>query len=132
MNYGDYYMDMNMKMWLEDGVFRIKLYCERFDLSLAKVGVRERLRLCNGVSYPLLSDTRKVKHFDKETRAFLVQPDNITGITAGAFLVNNQLQKILANYFIQINKPPTPAKMFTNEADALNWLQQFKNIRYTA
>jgi hypothetical protein len=125
-------MDINMKMWIEDGVFRVKLFTERFDLSVAKTGVRERLSMCAGTSYPLLSDTRKVKHFDKDARAFLAHPDNMAGIRAGAFLINSQLQKILANFFIQFNKPPTPARLFTNEVEALSWLQQFKDIRSTA
>jgi hypothetical protein len=128
----DYYMDINMKMWIEDGVFRVKLFCEKLDLSVVKTGVGERLSMCAGASYPLLSDTRKVKHFDKEARAFLAHPDNMVGISAGAFIVNSQLQKILANFFIQFNKPPTPTRLFTNEAEALSWLQQFKDIRSTA
>jgi hypothetical protein len=129
---GDYYMDINMKMWIEDGVFRVKLFCERFDLSVAKTGVGVRLTMSSEASYPLLSDTRKVRHFDKDARAFLARPDNMAGISAGAFLVNNQLQKVLANFFIQINKPPTPSRVFTDEVEALSWLQQFKDIRSTA
>jgi hypothetical protein len=128
----DYYIDMNMKLWIENGVFHVKIFVETFSLAMAQVGVKERVRMCGGTAFPMLSDCRKVKLFDKEARDFLAQPQNTVCISAGAILISSQLQKIIANFFIQLNKPPAPAKMFTDEAEALNWLQQFKKIRSTA
>ena len=44
---------------------------------------------------------------------------------AVAFVTKNMAIKILGHFFINVNKPATPTKMFTNEADAFKWLQAF-------
>jgi hypothetical protein len=128
----DYFMNLQMKLWVGNGVFRVKVFVDHFDLSMAETCVRERLRICGTTSFPMLSDCRNVKRFDKDARMFLAEPQNTGMISAGALLINNQLQKVIGNFFILIDKPDVPAKLFTDEAMALNWLQQFKNIRSTA
>ncbi len=128
----EYFLNMHWKMWFEDGVLRGKVFADNLTLDMVETGVRERVRLCGGTAFPVLSDIRKIKHVDKEARAYLAKSESTVLIRAGAFLVNNQLQKILGNFFILIDKPEIPTRLFTNEADALAWLQQFKNIRSTA
>ncbi|MBD0254405.1 MAG: STAS/SEC14 domain-containing protein [Cytophagales bacterium] len=128
----DYFVNLQVKLWLDNGVFRAKIFSETLDLSIAETGVRERLRICRNNPVPMLSDLRRIKHVDKEARAFLAKPESTVLISAGAFLVNNQLQRVLGNFFILIDKPEIPTRLFTDEAQALAWLQQFKNIRSTA
>lgn len=128
----DYSLSMHWKMWIEDGVFRTKLFAENVNLEIVRAGVKERMRLSKGTAFPLLSDCRKVKHFDKEARAYLAKPEGTALISAGAFLVNSQVQKIMGNFFILVDKPGIPTRLFTDEAEALNWLQQFKKIRTSA
>ncbi len=128
----DYFLNMYWKLWIENGVFHVKAVTDRLDLFIVQSGLNERVRMSAGIPFPMLSDLRKIKHVDKEARAFLAKPESTVLISAGAFLVNNQLQKILGNFFILIDKPEIPTRLFTNEADALAWLQQFKNIRSTA
>lgn len=128
----DYFLNMHWKMWIEDGVLRGKVFADTLTLNMVETGVRERVRLCRGTAFPVLSDIRKIKHVDKEARAFLAKSESTVLISAGAFLVNNQLQKVMGNFFILIDKPEIPTRLFTNEAEALAWLQQFKSIRSTA
>ena len=128
----DYFLNMHWKIWIEDGIVRGKVFADNLTLSMVETGVRERVRLCGGTAFPVLSDIRKIKHVDKEARAFLARPEGTVLISAGAFLVNSQLQKILGNFFILVDKPEIPTRLFTDEAEALIWLQQFKNIRSTA
>jgi hypothetical protein len=128
----DYFLNMHWKMWIEDDVLRGKVFADTLTLNIVETGVRERVRLCSGTAFPVLSDIRRIKHVDKEARAYLAKSESTVFIRAGAFLVNNQLQKILGNFFILIDKPEIPTRLFTDEAEALAWLQQFKNIRSTA
>ncbi len=128
----DYFLNMHWKLWIEDGVFRAKIFSDQVNLHIAQTGVRERVRICAGNAYPILSDGRRVKHFDKEAREYLAKPESTVLVSAGAFLVNSQLQKVLGNFFILMDKPDIPTRLFTDEAEALAWLQQFKNIRSTA
>jgi hypothetical protein len=128
----EYFLNLHWKLWIDNGIFHVKAVTDRLDLAIVKSGLDERVRMSAGSSYPMLSDMRKIKHFDKEARAFLAKPESTVLISAGAFLVNNQLQKVLGNFFILIDKPEIPSRLFTDEADALAWLQQFRNIRSTA
>ena len=47
-------------------------------------------------------------------------------IKALAYLVNNSVSKTAANFFIKINKPPFPFKLFTDEKEAITWLKKFQ------
>jgi len=42
---------------------------------------------------------------------------------ATAFVTNSIANKLIGNFFINFNKPASPTKMFSSEADALAWLK---------
>jgi hypothetical protein len=44
---------------------------------------------------------------------------------ADAFVIKSMAQKILANFYIKINKPERPTKFFNNKEEAINWLKPF-------
>lgn len=113
-------------MWVEDGIFHVVVLTDSFTLDIAEECVKERMRVTQGKSYPMLSDSRKVLNFEKEARKFLALNDNVANLNAGAILIENQLQKILGNFFLLINKPGVPARLFTEKEKALDWLERFK------
>lgn len=44
---------------------------------------------------------------------------------ADAFVIKSMAQKILANFYIKINKPERPTKFFNDKDEAINWLKPF-------
>ena len=44
---------------------------------------------------------------------------------ADAFVIHSMAQKILANFYIKINKPERPTKFFNDKNEAINWLKPF-------
>lgn len=44
---------------------------------------------------------------------------------ADAFVIKSMAQRILANFYIKINKPERPTKFFNNKDEAINWLKPF-------
>lgn len=44
---------------------------------------------------------------------------------ADAFVIHSISQKILANFYLKINRPERPTQFFNNEASALAWLEQY-------
>lgn len=44
---------------------------------------------------------------------------------ADAFVLNSIAQKILANFYVKINKPERPTKFFNNSEEALIWLKKY-------
>lgn len=114
------------QMWIEDGVFHIVVLTDSFTLDMAKECVRERMRITRGKPYPMLSDSRNVVDFEKGARKYLAHNDQVTNLNAGAILIKNRLQKLLGSFFLFINKPGVPARLFTDREEALAWLAEFK------
>ncbi|MDF2449327.1 MAG: hypothetical protein K0R26_1831 [Bacteroidota bacterium] len=45
--------------------------------------------------------------------------------SADAFVLKSMSQKILANFYLKINKPERPTKFFNDSETALTWLKKF-------
>ena len=44
-------------------------------------------------------------------------------VSALALIVGSPLSRIIGNFFLSVNKPLYPARLFDNEASGLAWLQ---------
>ena len=65
---------------------------------------------------------------EKESREFNGSEEVIQYCSAIAFISDSLAKKILANFFISINKDKVPMKFFKTEEEAFKWLSQFKTI----
>ncbi|WP_299707517.1 hypothetical protein [uncultured Pontibacter sp.] len=111
---------------IEDGI----LYCvyqevELLDIHLASLCVQDRLNFAGGQSYPSLFDITHVKHSTKEARDYLANEGN-EGVVASAIIVSSPMLKMAANFYIKVNRPKNPTRMFTGEDEAIQWLSQYK------
>jgi len=111
---------------LDDGIMVLKFKVKKFDLEAAKVVVASRLEASNGISYPMLVDGRDVSSITKEARDYFAKDDGIKLLLASALVADSVLGKFIGNFFLQINKPILPLRLFTDEKEAYKWLQQFK------
>lgn len=113
----------NAKIWLENNIIFCK-YADKtdIDLEIAKQCVKGRLKISNGKSYPTMIYLTGVKSVNKAARAYL-SDEGIQLMTAGAFIVSSPLTKMLGNVFVKINQPKVPAKLFTDEKSAAEWLR---------
>lgn len=84
-------------------------------------------RLSPGKACPLLADARRLKKVSKEAREFYASMETGKHCSAVAIMTESKVSQVLVNFFMKINKPVYPMKMFTNEADALKWLKTFVN-----
>lgn len=81
----------------------------------------------NGQKYPLLVDSRLVKSMTKDARNYLSINNRSTNINSFAVIVGSSLSSIIVNFFFRLQKPSVPAKLFTNEKEALSWLEKHKS-----
>ncbi|WP_114779000.1 DUF7793 family protein [Botryobacter ruber] len=98
---------------------------EEVDLNNAKINVKDRVEFFDGVAYPCLFDITKIKHSTKEARDYLANEGSEL-IVASAIVVNSPVIKMMANFYITVNKPQIPTRMFTDRESAMEWLSQFK------
>ena len=112
----------------EDGIARsiVKPNAE-IELDDAIANSKAVNSLFQGEKFPLLIDSSKIKSMSKEARKYLSVNNRSTHITSFAVVVKSSLSTIIVNFFFQLQKPSVPAKLFTNEKDALSWLQKHKN-----
>lgn len=114
-----------IKLWMEDGILFGK-YAENLfiDLEIAKQVVHERIKFSKGISYPVIIDMKGVRSANKQAREYLAT-EGAKYVTAGALVVDSAVTRTLGNIFLTVNKPPLPTKLFTNEAEAKEWIKQY-------
>ena len=72
----------------------------------------------------LLVDLRNNPQPDDASKAF-AKSETLSEITrAMAMLVNSKASRIIGNFFVGLNRPPYPTRLFTDEIVALDWLER--------
>ncbi len=79
----------------------------------------------SGKKYPLLVDARDVASISKEARNQFAINGRETCITCFGLIVKSPLSRVIGNFFIGLNRPSVPARLFDDEQDALNWLHEY-------
>ena len=113
-----------LKMWIEDGIIFVYFLSETITYNIVDFGIKKRLEMAKGKSYPFFANMLNVKHFPREARERMAQKDAASGTTCVAIVFKSKIQVVLLNFFNRIYKAPAPTKLFTNEEDALAWLKQ--------
>jgi hypothetical protein len=111
--------------WIEAGIlYFVYKRDAAIDLNAAKQIVNDRVKFQQQKDYPILCDIRGIKGIDKAARDFLAKEGS--SYTKGvAVVVDTPMTKIISNFYLGLNKPIAPTKMFTEKQEALNYLQQF-------
>jgi hypothetical protein len=122
-----FYKDDNVEIWIKDGII-YNIYSSGLIITeeVARSITRERIRISQGRSFPLFVDASIMQYITKPAREYWSKGDGIKYLSGGAFLIRSPVQAIFGNVFLKINKPPLPAKLFTDKKEAIQWLQQFK------
>ena len=114
---------------LKDGILLISYTPNiQIDLEVAKEMVTGRVEAFGGKSYPMLGDVTTGIKMTKEAREYFNSKESIIGINAGAFLINNVIERFIGNMWLKMSPPPIPFKLFTNREEALKWLNVFKHM----
>ena len=115
------------KMWLdEEGIIREKVHAGSvIDLDVSKEEIAAYAVLCKNEVRPLLVDIRNVKSVTGEARSHLAGEEGAKVTRAIALLIGSPLSRIMGNFFLGLNKPSFPSKLFTSEEEALIWLRGF-------
>jgi hypothetical protein len=116
----------NATIWLEDdGIIRIVYIPNSEDrLEDAKAFSAAVKELSPDKRYPALADIRNIKSSTREARQHHAS-DGINLGPACALLVGSQLSSVIGNFFLKINKPNIPTKLFSSEPTAVAWLKVF-------
>jgi hypothetical protein len=93
----------------------------RQELKDAQENMEAFLRLAAGQKRLLLVDLRESGPSGRGVREYYAE--NSTRLLASAFLVGSSLSQMIGNFFINVNRPASPCRLFTSEQAALLWLK---------
>lgn len=115
------------KIELEGGIVTITWKITNLDLNAACQAVKIRLELTHNQSYPVLTRMKSLKDSTKEARDYLASAEGCNGMLANAIYVESVLENMIATFFVFLNKPQCPTRIFNNEAKARVWLRKYVN-----
>jgi hypothetical protein len=125
----NYYEDEYSTMWIEDGIgFQVYKPELKITLDVAKKMVEKRVEAFKGVARPVCVDIRNLLTIDNPSRKYFASKEAGQLILAGAIYLNSPITKWVGNVFMLVDKPVTPARLFTDENKAIEWLRKFKNL----
>ena len=115
--------------WKDDnGVVRTRVKPgAEIDLEQAKENTDAVNTFYEGIKFPLLVDTREIRSITRDARQHFTTNDRESSINSLALLIKSPVSKVIANFFMSVNKPNVPAKIFNSEEKAVDWLCQHLN-----
>jgi hypothetical protein len=111
---------------LEPGKFiltRVKADAE-IELEDAKANTAAVIEISKGENFPILVDLREIKSITKEAREHFSMKGRKPHVTAIAMLINSPVSKIVGNFFLSLNHPIVPTRLFTSEQEAIYWMKR--------
>ena len=112
------------KLWLrEDGI--LQTACEentKMTLDEATNLTQAHIEITNGTPTLLLCDITDVVDMPKSCRDYFAGKAHCDTFTACALITNSIISKVIGNFFLGLNKPLKPTKLFSSENEALSWL----------
>jgi hypothetical protein len=113
--------------WLTDGGLLRATSKPGVDLTLedAEDLIRQLAAQSNGIRRPILVDLTGLKSMSRDARAYFAGPETAKVESAAALLVLSPMARAIGNFFMGLNKGATPARIFTSEPLAIEWLQPY-------
>lgn len=114
------------KMWMgADGIIRVHfLGIDEATLAEAQEYLVAFKQLAGDRKRPMLGVMGEVRSAPRPIREYLIR-EGPRYQSAVALLVKSPMSRIIANFFLGLNKPAIPLRLFNNEAEAIEWLKGF-------
>ena len=97
------------------------------DLDLLKQIIASMSQLQNKKKLPVLIIMQSFSMPTEEARTYLAKENSSPNAAAEAYVIHSMAQKIIGNFYLKVNKPARPTKLFTGKTEALEWLKEFEN-----
>lgn len=97
----------------------------QMDLDIAREVVRSRYLFTSKKTVPVLILNGGVVSMTREAREYLASGEGTTGIMAAAIVLESVFGSILGNFFLSVNKPEMPVRIFSRKHAAIKWLREF-------
>jgi len=118
-----YWDEENEIVWGE-----LSFQIQTLEKAIENIDAQERIRDALGKEMTrVLIDMREMKSITREAREYYASQRTYSIQRATALLVKSKVTKVMANFFMGLNKPITPTRMFIEPEDAIQWLTEFSD-----
>ena len=125
----------NNKIQYQTKVFAIKLISDRIvensvfnratlDVDDVKEAKQKNIELTKGLPYAYLATQGEFSHVTTKAKELLASKELAENTVAKALLIQSLSDRILANFYLKINKPFVKTKIFTDRDKAIDWLKK--------
>lgn len=97
------------------------------EVSDLKATKQANLKLANGKRYGVLLSFGYLTNTTKEARELAASKDFKNDTIAIALLTHSLGQRLMGNFYLNINKPFVRSKLFNDEESAKKWLREVLN-----
>ena len=114
-------------LWLgNDGILR-KVFLKNADETLQDALESEEVikKLSAEKKRPLLVDFTGLHSMDAQARDYYISDRSGNLLAACGGVTRSMIGRVISNFFMGFNKPPTPVKLFKTEEESSEWLKQF-------
>ena len=77
-------------------------------------------------TYPLMIDARQITSITKEARDYFSMRGRESRVIALAIVIDSPLSRIIGNFFMGLNKPRVPTRLFGDTESAAEWCLNFQ------
>ena len=127
-----YFMKNNMfesefiKFWIEEGMlFGSYTKGLNIDIGMAKKIADSRVSYCKGKDYPHILEISGITSTSREAREYFSKDQGTKHMKSLALIVESPLSRTIGNFFLILNKPKIPTKIFTVKAEAAEWSRSY-------
>ncbi|MDH5607044.1 MAG: hypothetical protein OEY93_09160 [Anaerolineae bacterium] len=113
-------------VWLdEEGIVWIENHVPAITQKEVEENFQAVWEIGGHIQRPVINLIEGITLVDKETRDYGAGEDAQRILSAMALVAKNRLSVVVGNFFINVSNPTYPTKLFTSQAAALEWLEQF-------
>ena len=85
---------------------------------------KHNLELTQGKDYVIVFDSGNYTTISEEGRKLMSSPEIELNRKASAFVINSLGQKLIANFYLKVDRPKVPTKFFSDKEKAMNWVKE--------
>jgi len=109
----------------DDGVVQVNTTDHNYTVKDLKELNSAQGKISNGKKLPLLVITTHYANIESDAREFMASAESTQYSTAEAYVIIGLGQKILANFYMKVNKPGVSTRFFTDLKLAEEWLLSY-------
>ncbi len=98
------------------------------EVAKENIDAQERLRDgLNKAKTRVLIDMTGITEISKEARDYFANERTASIQRATALLIGSPVSRVIGNFFMGLNKPISPTRLFTDPSTAIRWLHTFSD-----